>query len=526
MARSLGLHHVTGITADPQRNHRFYASVLGLRLVKRTVNFDDPRTPHLCYGDERGRPGTLITFFVWPNAPRGRAGFTSARSAAFAIPEGAAAEWKTRLTALGVAIDREGDDDGQNFLDFSDPDGTPLTLIECPRAAERACWAPDGISAALAIRGLYSVSISAADPLPTIAMLRDVCGMKVIAENPDRVMLAVPERVPGRYIMVERAAADAGVIGAGSLHHLAMRTADRASLERWVEALEESRVEVSPILDRAYLESVYFQSPSGVLFEVATDGPGFLIDEPAEHLGETLALPPHHEPRRAAIEANLPAIDIAPGPLPVTPARYHQSMSFSDQTFEEFLSNVAAKTPAPGGGAVASAVGALSAALAGMVVAYSVNKKDLAAHHESLVAAEQRLTRARRLLLALADEDAQAYAALNELSKLPESDPRRVAEHGIALRAAVQAPMAVAAAALDLLRSFEELAGKSNRFLRSDLGIAAVLADAAVRASKWNVLINAAQLPPAEAETNGRLVNQLLSESARRCAAVENACAV
>lgn len=211
----------------------------------------------------------------------------------------------------------------------------------------------------------------------------------------------------------------------------------------------------------------------------------------------------------------------------MSPARvYHAGMSFTTLTLDGFLDQVASKTPAPGGGAVASAVGALSAALAGMVVAYSTGKKNLAAHEPLLQDAAKRLARAREIMMTLADEDAQAYSIVNELGKLPETDARRLAEHGPALLAAAQIPLAVVAASVELLRLFAELGDKTNRYLRSDLGIAAVLAEATARSSAWNVAINAAQLPEADRARVTRELGVMLEESKKLCARVEEICRV
>lgn len=199
-------------------------------------------------------------------------------------------------------------------------------------------------------------------------------------------------------------------------------------------------------------------------------------------------------------------------------------MSFSDQSFDAFLDSVASKIPAPGGGAVASAVGALSVALAGMVVAYSVGKKNLAEHQQLLNETTHRLERARGLMLGLAAEDMAAYTVLNELGKLPETDARRAAEYLPALRTAVQIPMAVVAASVDLLRLFDTLATRTNRYLRSDLGIAAVLADATARSSRWNVLINSRELPADERSRVEAELGRMLDTSARLCATVESKC--
>ncbi len=200
--------------------------------------------------------------------------------------------------------------------------------------------------------------------------------------------------------------------------------------------------------------------------------------------------------------------------------------SFADLTLRGFIGSIAAKTPAPGGGAVASAVGAIAAALANMVVSYSIGKKNLASHDALHQSAAHRLTRAAEIMLTLADEDAAAYSLVNELAKLPETDSRRQAEYPEALLTAARIPLAVAAAAVDVLRLFHELSDKTNRYLRSDLAIAAVLADATVSASKWNVMINLPGLPPDEARAISDQLSHLLAESSRIRAEVEHACQV
>lgn len=316
MPRSHGIHHITAIASDPQRNLDFYVGVLGLRLVKRTVNFDDPRTHHFYYGDDLGRPGTILTFFPWPNAVRGTTGPGSALSLAFALPTDGARVWEQRLRALGVTIDATGDDDGQRFINLRDPDGLAVRLIECPAAADRRCWSPEGITEAMALRGLYSVTLGVRDLERTVAFFESLAGMSVVVRSERSVMMRAEDPVPGRYIIVERSEGPEPKLGAGSIHHVALRTPDRAGLDAWRDAILEQRHDVSPVMNRSYFESIYFPSPEGLLFEVATDVPGFTADETADHLGEALMLPPRYEARRSVIEARIPKVEPPAGPLP------------------------------------------------------------------------------------------------------------------------------------------------------------------------------------------------------------------
>lgn len=314
---SRGIHHITAVASDPQANLNFYVGVLGLRLVKKTVNFDDPATYHFYFGDDAGRPGTILTFFPWPRAKRGTIGPGSGTAVAFAVPEGALSQWSRRLRVLGVQHESVAREDGHESLSLRDPDGMRIDLVECPFAAARECWAPEGIAAAMALRGLHSAAIGAAEIGPTVELLRGMLGMTPVSESAAGVVLAAPGTEPGRFISVVRTEGEEGTIGAGSVHHIAFRAADHDELTRWRESLRASRHAVSQIMDRSYFNSIYFRSPAGLLLEIATDSPGFTLDEPGDRLGESLRLPSQYEVRRAEIELKIPRVRPPAGPIVV-----------------------------------------------------------------------------------------------------------------------------------------------------------------------------------------------------------------
>ena len=297
---SAGIHHITAIASDPQENLDFYSGVLGLRLVKRTVNFDDPGTYHLYYGDESGRPGSLITFFPWPGLQRGRPGPPQVTVVSFAIPKGSLQWWCDRLTAAGVQHAATSED----TLALQDPDGLSLALVADPAAG--AGWDGGPVPAAHAVRGIHSATIEVGRATGTATVLRQVLGF---SEDKDGTRFLGREGAPGRIVDVrERRGAHIGQMGAGVVHHIAFRARDDAEQAEWAKALREARLAGTPVQDRQYFHSIYFHEPAGVLFEIATDPPGFTRDEPLESLGTTLKLPPWLEPIRARIEQALPPL--------------------------------------------------------------------------------------------------------------------------------------------------------------------------------------------------------------------------
>jgi glyoxalase family protein len=319
--KSAGIHHVTAIAGDPQRNLDFYAGTLGLRLVKRTVNFDDPGTYHFYFGDETGTPGSILTFFPWPGARRGRTGVSQVAAAAFAVPEASLGWWLGRLVSHGVEHQAPARRFGAAVVAFRDPDGLPLELVADPRAGERGAWVGGEVPGEHAIRGLHSVTLGLARTDGTARVLTEALGFRQAGEEGGILRFAAGDGGPGTLVdlrVIDGAQRALG--GAGTVHHVAWRAADDAAeleMRRQVEALG---LEPTPVIDRNYFHSVYFREPGGVLFEIATDPPGFTADEPVESLGEALKLPPQYEPHRAEIESVLPAIHL-PHPVAAKEAR-------------------------------------------------------------------------------------------------------------------------------------------------------------------------------------------------------------
>ena len=312
----LGIHHVTAIASDPQRNVDFYAGVLGLRLVKRTVNFDDPQTYHLYYGDEVGTPGSIMTFFPWPGARRGRAGTGQVAVTAFSILPSAVGFWVERLTRHGIKYQgptkRGSGAESETVIAFTDHDGLMLELVAHGGAASRPAWggAP-GIARDQAIHGFHAVTIWLDTSPASERLLIDTLGFRAVAEDGSIRRFATGDGGPGTLVDV-RTIGDfgRGAGGAGTVHHVAFRVADDATQLSVRDIVTRAGRHPTPVIDRNYFHSVYFREPGGVLFELATDPPGFAIDEQVERLGEALQLPPQYEPHRADIEAVLPPIHL------------------------------------------------------------------------------------------------------------------------------------------------------------------------------------------------------------------------
>jgi glyoxalase family protein len=308
-----GLHHLTAISANASGNHAFYTDVLGMRLVKRTVNQDDVSAYHLFYADGLATPGTDVTFFEWP-VPRERRGTDSiTRTGLRVAGEGSLKWWLDRLDAHRVAHGGLTERDGRLTLDFEDPEGQRLALVDDGASGETHPWDKSPVPAEHQIRGLGPVTLTVAQAAATDLVLTKVMNMRQARTYPDSENPAGVVRVyemgaggPAAELqVVERPDLPQAVQGAGAVHHVAFRTPDEDEYRAWVERLRASRVPSSGPVDRYYFQSLYFREPNGILFEIATDGPGFATDEPLEHLGERLALPPFLEPRRAHIEAGL-----------------------------------------------------------------------------------------------------------------------------------------------------------------------------------------------------------------------------
>ncbi len=307
----LGIHHVTAIVGEPQENIDFYTSVLGLRLVKQTVNFDDPYTYHLYYGDETGQPGTIITFFPWPASRHGSSGTGQISAIQFAVPVGALPFWQARLVDFGW---RYGGPETRNdaaVLQFYDPAGLLLELVETPGEAHRS--ASGDIPAAAAIQRLAGVTLTVAQSAPSAAFLAELLHFR--ADAGANTLVLDDGANAARVTLVERPNVPRGSIAAGSVHHVAWRVPDAAALEAWRQALLSQGVGVTEIRERKYFQSIYFREPGGVLFEIATDAPGFAVDEPAATLGTQLQLPPWLEAQRDEIARRLPPIVLPAAPI-------------------------------------------------------------------------------------------------------------------------------------------------------------------------------------------------------------------
>lgn len=295
-----GIHHVTAMCGDPQRNVDFYSGQLGLRMVKVNVNMDDPTTYHLYYGDEKGSPGTAMTFFPWPNAPRGTTGRGQVAATAFSVPVGSLDFWKARL-GVGEEFERFG----ARGLSVADPDGLIVELIESED--DRTPWEGDGVSAENAVRGFHSVTLWSDDQARTESVLTDEMGFGVVAEDEGRKRFAVGDGLAHQLVDIADASGrPRGRMGIGTHHHVAFRVADDEQQAEISGLLRDVGLGVTSVQERFYFRSVYFREPGHILFEIATDEPGFTADESVEHLGERLTLPPWFEPKRAEIEAVLP----------------------------------------------------------------------------------------------------------------------------------------------------------------------------------------------------------------------------
>jgi len=306
-----GLHHVTAIAGEPQTNINFYTGVLGLRLVKLTVNFDDPTTYHLYYGDGQGHPGTIMTFFPWPGAFKGRIGTGQLTVTSFAVPEKSLPYWRERLRKRGVEFDEVTSDFGEELLFLKDPDGLQLELVSTSNANPDRVWARGPVPTEHAVRGFHHVTLSENGCERTASLLTQTLGFKQIAKEGNRFRYAVGNN--GASAIVDLVCAPQGRPGrvaVGTVHHVAWRTATDDEQVQWRDTLAKLDYDVTPIIDRQYFHSIYFHEPGGVLFEIATDPPGFATDETVEHLGTSLKLPPWLEEDRAELERLLPRVEL------------------------------------------------------------------------------------------------------------------------------------------------------------------------------------------------------------------------
>ena len=309
-----GLHHVTAISGPAQENLDFYAGVLGMRLVKKTVNQDDPGTYHLFYADAEGHPGTDLTFFPWAQMAPSRDGYGLSMEVSLAVPPGSLVFWSARLQRYGIKTGAGEMRFGQHVLPVTDPHGLRVALVESEDSLGRPFtpWEESPVEAEHQIRGLESARLTEQDSAVTRSFLIDRMGFSHAGTEGEWHRFAIGEGGSGKYVDVrETPLARRGAWGTGSIHHLAWRVDDEAHQLAVREQIAASVGRVTPVIDRFWFKSVYFPEPGGVLFELATDGPGFAVDEDPHHLGETLVLPPWLEARRAEIEAVLPKLTMA-----------------------------------------------------------------------------------------------------------------------------------------------------------------------------------------------------------------------
>ena len=311
-----GIHHITAIAGEPQTNLDFYAGVLGLRLVKLTVNFDDPGTYHLYYGDGAGRPGTIMTFFPWPHAPKGRRGTGQVTQTAFAIPENAIAFWTARLAGAGVVFQGPFDRFGEQAISFADPDGMGLELIATKHAGEDHAYEAGPVPLEFAIRGFHSATLSQTGHRETAALLTGTMGFTPAGQDGNRFRYITNSGGPAATVdVLESPDERPGRVLVGTVHHIAWRTPDDEQQRYWLAELTRRNYGVSPVMDRKYFHSIYFREPGNILFEIATDPPGFSVDEAPDELGSRLVLPSWLEPRRAELQATLPSLRLPAGAL-------------------------------------------------------------------------------------------------------------------------------------------------------------------------------------------------------------------
>ena len=304
------LHHVTATVAGAQPDLDFYVGLLGQRLVKKTVNFDNPGVYHFYYGDERGTPGSIMTTFPYAGkgVRRGTKGVGQVTVTSFSAPAASLGFWRTRLADHGVAFFDEGTAFGEEAITFDDPSGLTIRIVGAASDA-RTAWTGADVSAKHAIRGIHSGSLLVRDPAATIALVSAILDGAVIGESDRITRMGINGSAPGQLLEIIRAADEPGAVnGVGTVHHIAFAAADDAQQLAVQAEIRRRGMHVTDVLDRQYFHSIYFREPNGVLFEVATNPPGFAVDEEMSRLGRALKLPPWEEPRRTTIESALPAV--------------------------------------------------------------------------------------------------------------------------------------------------------------------------------------------------------------------------
>jgi glyoxalase family protein len=304
-----GIHHITAIAGNAKRNVKFYTDTLGLHLVKKTVNFDDPNTYHLYYGDKTGSPGTILTFFPWEGITAGRRGARQATEIGYSIPQGSLDFWLKRMDDHNVIHNKVAEKFGEQYLTVLDPDGLKLELTVAKDEDKRLPWETNEIKAVNAVKGFHNITITTNKIEPTAKILTEVLGYKLLEQHVNRYRF-ITDAVENANIvdLVEVAGEIAGHVAGGSVHHVAFRVSNEKTLMEYRDKIAALGLHITDKIDRNYFYSLYFREPGGVLFEIATNNPGFAVDEPADELGTHLMLPPQYESRRADIEQQLPQL--------------------------------------------------------------------------------------------------------------------------------------------------------------------------------------------------------------------------
>lgn len=308
--RILGLHHITAIANNAQRNYDFYTKVLGLRLVKKTVNFDDPGTYHFYFGDEAGSPGTILTFFPWEGIGQGYTGSGMATNIGYSVPDGSLEFWLDRFKQFNVKHENIDERFGEKFLSFQDPDGLKLDLVIPKTEDNRRGWETSDIKAEVATKGFHGITLTLKNVTPTATLLTDIFGYTLLKQEENRYRFITNAIGTASVVdIIEAPQLEPGRNAAGTNHHVAFRVKDDNILMEFREKIAGKGFSITPKIDRDYFYSLYFREPGGVLFELATDNPGFTKDEPLSDLGTSLKLPKQYESNRKRIEESLPVLN-------------------------------------------------------------------------------------------------------------------------------------------------------------------------------------------------------------------------
>lgn len=305
--QTAGIHHVTAFASDPQGIVDFYAGILGLRMVKQTINFDAPEVYHLYFGDEGGSPGSIITFFPSPGSRKGRIGGGQVGITSYAVPEGSLSFWEARLASFGIAVTKTTRFE-EHYLQFSDKEGLGLEIVE-RAAGAKSTWSFGGVTPDVAIKGFGGAVLFSTNPAKTMDAIEKLLGFNKLGEDATYARFQSHGEI-GNVIDIPLLAVERGSDGAGAVHHIAWRAIDNEQHLNWRADVEAYGYHPTPVIDRQYFNALYFREAGGILFEIATDPPGFANDEPAETMGGKLMLPEWYEPHRAQIEANLQPIKV------------------------------------------------------------------------------------------------------------------------------------------------------------------------------------------------------------------------